>query len=103
MGIGTSPGFTGHVGHPPGARADQLVITIATQAMLAALAGYAVGIGLALASRAAAARWVPAFVSEITAGDLIWIAGATVAMAVLASAIPLTRIARIDPAEVFRS
>ena len=86
-----------------GARADQLVITIATQAMLAALAGYAVGIGLALASRAAAARWVPAFVSEITAGDLIWIAGATVAMAVLASAIPLTRIARIDPAEVFRS
>jgi putative ABC transport system permease protein len=86
-----------------GARADQLVVAIATQAMLAAVIGYAVGIGLAVAARAAATRWVPAFVSQIVAADLLWIAGATVAMAVLASAIPLVRIARIDPAEVFRS
>jgi len=86
-----------------GARADQLVVVIATQAMLAAIIGYAVGIGLAMAARAAAARWVPAFVSQIVPADLLWIAGATAAMAVLASAIPLLRIARIDPAEVFRS
>lgn len=86
-----------------GARAHQLVIAIAVQAVIAALIGYSMGIGLALAARAAAERWVPAFVSDIVLTDLAWIAGSTMAMALLASAIPLIRIARIDPAEVFRS
>ncbi|ULE34149.1 ABC transporter permease [Mycobacterium sp. IDR2000157661] len=86
-----------------GAGAGHLIVAIAVQAMLAALIGYAVGIALALAARSAAVRWVPAFVSDIVAVDLAWIAGAAIVMAVLASAIPLVRIARIDPAEVFRS
>ncbi|MCP9624126.1 ABC transporter permease [Nocardia otitidiscaviarum] len=86
-----------------GARARQLTVTVAAQALIAALAGYAAGIGLAVAARSAAKRWVPAFVSDIVAADLAWIAAATVAMAVVASLIPLARIARIDPAEVFRS
>jgi len=86
-----------------GARAGQLVVVIATQAMLAALIGYLLGVGLALGARAAAARWVPAFVSQIRLTDLGWIAGAAVVMALLASTVPLTRIARIDPGEVFRA
>ncbi|MBK5289102.1 MAG: hypothetical protein JJE46_11620, partial [Acidimicrobiia bacterium] len=65
--------------------------------------GYLVGVGLAVGARQAAARWVPAFVADITAGDLAWVAGATVVMALVASVIPLARIARIDPAEVFRA
>ena len=86
-----------------GGRARQLVTTVAAQALLAAAGGYAVGVGLALAARQAAQRWVPAFVSDIVAADLAWVAAATTGMALVASVIPLARIARIDPAEVFRS
>lgn len=86
-----------------GARGRDLIAAVASQALLAAAGGYLVGVGLAVGARQAAARWVPAFVADITAGDLAWVAGATVVMALVASVIPLARIARIDPAEVFRA
>jgi putative ABC transport system permease protein len=86
-----------------GARARQLATAVASQALLAAAGGYVVGAGLAMAARQAAQRWVPAFVSDIVATDLAWVAAATILMALVASLIPLARLGRIDPAEAFRS
>ncbi|HEX6195300.1 MAG TPA: ABC transporter permease [Jiangellaceae bacterium] len=86
-----------------GARSWQLTAVVAIQALLAAAGGYLVGVGLAVAGRQAAERWVPAFVADIVPGDLVRVAAATVAMAVIAAVIPLARIARIDSAEVFRA
>jgi ABC-type lipoprotein release transport system permease subunit len=42
-------------------------------------------------------------VIDILLSDLVLVAIASILMAALASAIPLLRINRIDPAEVFRS
>jgi putative ABC transport system permease protein len=86
-----------------GAKPRHLVAVIATQALLAAAAGFVVGFALALAWRAASQRWVPQFITEIRVADLVLVAALTAGMALLAALLPLLRIARIDPAEVFAS
>jgi putative ABC transport system permease protein len=86
-----------------GAKPRHLVAVIATQALLAAAAGFVVGFALALAWRAASHRWVPQFLTESRGADLVLIAALTAGMALLAALLPLLRIARIDPAEVFAS
>lgn len=86
-----------------GARGRQVAAVVSLQALLAAGCGYVVGVVLALLAARATAQWVPAFVTKIVAGDLAWVALATLAMALLAALLPLMRIARIDPAEVFRA
>lgn len=86
-----------------GAKARQLTATVVVQALFAAAGGYLAGVGLAIAARNAAERWVPAFVADIVTFDLARVAAATVVMAIAAATIPLVRIARIDAAEVFRS
>ncbi len=84
-----------------GARARQLVVVIATQALLAAAAGFIVGLVLALAWRAVSQRWVPQFITEIRIADLALVAALTAVMALVAALLPLLRITRIDPGEVF--
>ena len=86
-----------------GARGGQVVAVVSLQALLAAAGGYVAGLGLAWLAVQATTRWVPAFVTTIRPGDLAWVAAATVGMALLAALLPLVRIARIDPAEVFRA
>lgn len=86
-----------------GARGSQLLQVVLTQAAIAAAIGYAAGVGLAYLVGGAAARWVPQFVTKILPTDLGWVGVAALAMAVVASAMPLLRISRIDPAEVFRA
>lgn len=86
-----------------GARASQMLQVVLTQAVIAAAIGYAAGVGLAFLIGGAAARWVPQFVTKILPTDVGWVGAAALAMAAVASAIPLLRISRIDPAEVFRA
>lgn len=85
-----------------GVRARQMVAAVSTQALLTAAAGFGIGVALAILAGRAAERWVPEFITELTPPDVGWMAIMTVGMAVVASLIPLARIARIDPAEVFR-
>jgi putative ABC transport system permease protein len=86
-----------------GAKGRQMTTVVAAQALLAAAGGYLVGLGLAAHMGRFVGARVPQFATDIVASDLAWIALAAVVMAVVASLIPLSRIARIDPAEVFRS
>lgn len=86
-----------------GSRTRQMVTLVSAQAVMSAVLGYVAGIGLAVLAAAAADRWVPAFTTQLVATDVAWLALAVVVMAVLASALPLTRVAHIDPAEVFRA
>lgn len=86
-----------------GARAGQTAFVILAQALITGVLGYVVGIGLAQLAGVLAGIWVPQFITEVLPTDLTWIAVVTVAMAAIASGIPLLRINRIDPAEVFRA
>ncbi|WP_115789489.1 ABC transporter permease [Arthrobacter silvisoli] len=81
----------------------QLYAVVVEQAITAAVLGYLLGAGLALAVSAAAGSYVPEFITEIRWWDAGWIFAVTVAMAVVSSLLPVRRLARIDPAEVFRS
>lgn len=81
----------------------QLYTVVLGQAVTAAVLGYLVGAGLALAVGTAAGRFVPEFITEIRWFDAAWIFAVTLAMAVVSSLLPVRRLARIDPAEVFRS
>ncbi len=85
-----------------GARTRHLLTVITIQSLLAAILGYAAGITLAYAARWGSQRWVPQFITELHLRDLAWVAAATIAMALGAAAMPLIRVTRIDPAEVFR-
>jgi putative ABC transport system permease protein len=86
-----------------GAQGYQTAFVIIAQAVLNGIAGYLVGAGLAHLASPVATTWVPQFVTEILPTDLVWIAGVAIFTSILASAIPLLRINRIDPAEVFRA
>lgn len=86
-----------------GANGSQLARVIGIQALLASVIGFAVGVGLALIGAKMLTAWVPQFITRIRVLDLAWVGLAALGMALFASAIPLIRIARIDPAEVFRA
>jgi putative ABC transport system permease protein len=86
-----------------GARGSQMLRLVLVQALLAAAAGYALGLGLAATVGWAAAAWVPQFVTNLQLVDLAAVAVAALVMAAVAASIPLVRIARIEPGEVFRT
>ena len=86
-----------------GARGSQMLRLVLVQALLAAAAGYALGLGLAALIGWAAAAWVPQFVTNLQLVDLAAVAVAALVMAAVAASIPLVRIARIEPGEVFRA
>lgn len=86
-----------------GMRNGQLYTIVVQQALIAGVIGYGIGTGLAFGLGATVSRYVPQFVSQIRLFDVGWIFLLTVAMAVIASYIPIKRIAKIDPAEVFKA
>lgn len=81
----------------------QLYIVVIEQALIAAAIGYALGLGLAVGASVVATRFVPQFITEIRPLDAALVFGATLVMGVAAAFIPVRRLSRIDPAEVFRS
>ncbi|MDO8616656.1 MAG: ABC transporter permease [Dehalococcoidia bacterium] len=87
--VGGSPGF--------------LYRIVLSQSVMLTSAGFVVGVGGALLVARLAARAVPEFATDFQARDLGAVLAATLAMAVLASFVPVRRINSIDPAIVFRA
>ncbi|MBI2592376.1 FtsX-like permease family protein [Candidatus Saccharibacteria bacterium] len=82
---------------------QQLYGIVTRQAMVAGAIGFAIGTGLAFGLSATVGKYVPQFVSQIRAVDVAWILLLTLTMSVLAAFMPTRRLARIDPAEVFKA
>ncbi|HET8669705.1 MAG TPA: FtsX-like permease family protein, partial [Candidatus Saccharimonadales bacterium] len=85
-----------------GFRNGQLYRVVAQQALIAGVIGYTVGALISVGLSFAVPRSVPQFVTQIRLFDLAWILGLTLGMSILAAYIPTRRLAKIDPAEVFR-
>lgn len=86
-----------------GMKNRQLYTVVIEQALIAGLIGYAVGAGLAFGLGGGLGQYVPQFVTQIRWFDVAWVFGLTLLMSVVAAYLPIRRIARIDPAEVFKS
>lgn len=86
-----------------GLKNRQLYAIVIKQALIAGISGFAVGALIATLLGASVSQYVPQFVYQIRSLDIAWIFGLTILMASLAAYIPLRRLARIDPAEVFKA
>ena len=86
-----------------GLKNRQLYAVVLKQALIAGVVGFGVGAVIATLLGASVSQYVPQFVYQIRSLDIAWIFGLTVVMAALAAYIPLRRLARIDPTEVFKA
>lgn len=86
-----------------GASSGQLLRIVVTQSTLVGLAGFVIGIPLTYIVNEVAIYFVPEFTTLILPRDILTVLAAAFGMALAATAIPIRRIARIDPAEVFRA
>lgn len=80
----------------------RLVAIVWRQSLVAAGFGLIAGVGLTYAVAAAIQAALPAFVTDIRAGDIALVAVASMLMAIVASFVPVRPVIRLDPAEVFR-
>jgi putative ABC transport system permease protein len=85
-----------------GMRNGTLYRLVATQALIAAVAGGVLGAGLAFGLGAVLVTWRPQFPVVIELGAVVAALGVSLVMAVLAALAPARAIARLAPAEVFR-
>lgn len=81
----------------------QLYAVVIEQALIAAALGFVVGTALAYALNPIIVNAVPQFVSQLRLFDIAWIFGVTVVIAIASSYIPIRRLNKIDPAEVFKA
>jgi putative ABC transport system permease protein len=86
-----------------GAEPRQLYGVILRQAAVASLLGFAVGVALVFPLRALIAELVPKVEVDLSPGLFATVGLASLAMGLLASWLPMRRIARLDPAAVFRA
>ncbi|GMR18966.1 MAG: ABC transporter permease [Patescibacteria group bacterium] len=86
-----------------GAGNSYLYRTIFEQSLISALLGFVIGVVLAYGVNYVASAYVPEFVTEMQSQDVLLVFGASILMSLLASYIPVKKIAGIDPMEVFRS
>lgn len=85
-----------------GARPRDLLRTILGETTLLALSGTVVGLLMFLGGSRLLQQVKPQFWTRLTAGTVIAVLGSAVAMALLAAYIPTRRIARVEPASVYR-
>ncbi len=85
-----------------GARNRTLYRVVTIQAVIAAVVGALVGIGLAYAAAAALMTWRPRFLVDIEPETIGIVLASSLLMALLAALIPARSVARLEPAEVFR-
>lgn len=76
---------------------------VIVQSVLVGLAGFALGLAGAAAVAQFAGDAVPEFVTDLQWTDATGVFAACLVMALLASAVPMARVNRIDPAVVFRA
>jgi putative ABC transport system permease protein len=86
-----------------GATRRDLFRIVLTQSLFVGAVGYLLGVPLAFAVNDLAARAVPEFITLIRGRDILAVGVAALGMAVLATLIPVRRVAAIDPASVFRA
>lgn len=82
---------------------SQVLRIVFYQALLAGLIGYAAGVALAYPIGFIGEQYASAFLIALRLIDLAWVFGLTALMVMVAAYIPIRRISRIDPAEVFKS
>lgn len=85
-----------------GLRRGALLQLAGAQAGVLALAGTALGTGLAFAGMWAAAAVAPKYLIVVTAGSIVSMGVAALVMAVAAALVPARYLARLDPATAFR-
>jgi len=80
----------------------RLIAIVWRQSLIAAALGLVAGVGLTYGVAAAIRAALPAFVTDIRAGDVGLVAVAVLLMAVVASFAPVRPVTRLNLAEVFR-
>ncbi|HUZ02094.1 MAG TPA: ABC transporter permease [Thermomicrobiaceae bacterium] len=85
-----------------GASTGTLFRIVLQQSVLVCATGFAIGVPLTYLVNHFARRLVPEFITLVRWQDALLALGVVLGMALVASVIPVRRLARIDPAEVFR-
>ena len=85
-----------------GARNRTLYRVVTIQAVIAAVAGAIVGVGLAYGAGTVLMTWRPQFLVTIEPAAVGIVLVSSLLMALLAALIPARSVARLEPAEVFR-
>ena len=86
-----------------GASPWQLFAVVIRQSVVVALVGYALGSGLGLLVGALLQDAVPQFTLLFRWQDFLFVLAAAVVMSAIAALVPVRRVARVDPAIVFRA
>jgi len=76
---------------------------VLSQSIFIAVIGFMGGVGLAFVFNRVAGDIVPQFITHIRARDIAFVFGVTVFMSFIASYLPINRVARVEPASVFRA
>jgi len=76
---------------------------VLSQSTFIAVVGFGAGVGLAFLFNEVAGDLVPQFITYIRPRDIALVFGITIAMSVIASYLPINRVARVEPASVFRA
>jgi putative ABC transport system permease protein len=80
-----------------------LYLIVVRQSLLVGLAGSLLGIVASALVADLVGRWVPEFVTDLRAPDVLGVFVAAVLMSIAASFVPVQKLNRIDPAMVFRA
>jgi putative ABC transport system permease protein len=86
-----------------GAGFGTTLMVVLSQSGASGLVGYVAGLVLTIGLGAWLPRVVPQFVLTLTGIQALWVLLAAAGMVVVSATLPLWRLARIDPAEVFQS
>jgi putative ABC transport system permease protein len=86
-----------------GASPLRLYRIVLSQSATIAILGFGGGVGLAFLGNRVAGDLVPQFVTYIRWQDVVFALGVTALMTFVASFLPINRVARVDPASVFRA
>jgi len=76
---------------------------VLSQSIFIAVVGFGAGVGLAFLFNEVAGDLVPQFITYIRTKDIALVFGITIVMSVIASYLPINRVARVEPASVFRA
>lgn len=86
-----------------GASAGKLYRIVFAQSLISSIIGFVLGVLLSYLVAYVAESYVPEFVTSIRLIDVSWVFGVTILMGIVAAGIPIKKIAKIDPAIVFKS
>ncbi|HEU4759316.1 MAG TPA: FtsX-like permease family protein [Dehalococcoidia bacterium] len=86
-----------------GASNGRLYLIVLSQSFIVGVAGFVLGVPLAVVVASFVQRLVPEFLTQVNWRPLVVVLGAVALMCFVAAYVPTRRIAQIDPAAVFRA